>query len=184
MTLPISTGGSLGRPPEGFTGSWVSLREPNPVDSLGEFEGAHLVTRKQIDPVQLQEDLIRHLGYDVTITLRMPSDTEPGYLRVLDVRNGLPLDVDQAVIDEVLEQNARPETNAQRFLREFDGSDGVEGQLLALRDYIARDVVAQEHQAAAQSRMHAQITRLYQVQAADGQRVNPVTGESIAVRAL
>lgn len=178
MTLPL-------RPehvPQGLTAAFPAA--PEQPDTLGEFRDAYLVTRKQIDPVQLQEDLIRRLGQDVTITLRMPSDTEPGYLRVLDVRNGLPLDVDQAVIDEVLEENTSPETNGQRFLREFDGSDDIEGQLLALRDYVARDVLAQEHQAAAQGRMHAQVTRLHQVRLADAQRFNPITGEPIAVRAL
>jgi len=182
MSLPLGPEMGPRQPPLGFTGSFPAA--PDQADPLGEFEGAYLVTRKKIDPVQLQEDLIRRLGRDVTITLRMPSDTEPGYLRVLDVRNGVPLDVDQAVIDEVLEENDSPETNGQRFLREFDGSEGVEGQLLALRDYIARDVVAQEHQAAAQSRMHAQVTRLHQVRLADAQRFNPITGETIAVRAL
>jgi len=182
MTRPLGTEIGFGQPPVGFTGSFPAA--PAHVDTLGEFQGAHLVTRKQIDPVQLQEDLIRRLGRDVTITLRMPSDSEPGYLRVLDVRNGVPLDVDPALLDAVIEENSSPETNGQRFLREFDGSDGVEGQLLALRDYIARDVVAQEHQDAAQRRMHAQVTRLHQVRLADAQRVNPMTGEPIAVNAL
>lgn len=182
MSRPFGTEIGIGQPPAGFTGSFPVA--PARVDDLGEFEGAHLVTRKQIDPVQLQEDLIRRLGHDVTITLRMPSDTEPGYLQVLDVRNGLALDVDPALLDAVIEQNAPPETNAQRFLREFDGAEGVEGQLLAMRDYIARDVAEQEHHDAGARRLHAQVTRLHQVRLADAQRFNPITGEPIAVRAL
>jgi len=182
-----------GQTPHGFTGSWANVPEDstlgrlNPADrsdSLGEFEGAHLVTRKNIDPVQLQEDLIRRLGQDVTVTLRMPSDTEPGYLRVQDVRNGVDLDVDPAVVDEVLEQNAPPETNGQRFLREFDDAEGVEGQLRAMRDYIARKESEREHHDSSQRRLHARLSRGFAVSVATQKTLNPVTGQPITVQSL
>jgi hypothetical protein len=179
--------------PRGFTGSWVNVPEGgilaalNPAkraDSLGEFEGAYLVTRKEIDPVQLQEDLVRRLGEDVTVTLRMPSDTEPGYLRVQDVRNGVDLDIDPAVLDEVVERNSPPESSGQRFLREFDTAATQAAQLLALRDYIARDVAEQEHRNGDQRRMHVRIARAFEARVATERMLNPVTGQPIRVQAL
>lgn len=190
MSRPVLGPGST---PHGFTGSWHNVPEEsllarlNPArrsDSLGDYEGAHLVTRKNVDPTQLQEDLVRRLGQDVTVTMRMPSDTEPGYLRVQDVRSGVDLDVDPAVLDEVLEQNTPPESSGQQFLREFDAAPTQAGKLLALRDYIARDVAEQEHRNGDQQRMHVRIARAFEARVATERMLNPITGQPIRVQAL
>lgn len=155
-------------------------------DILGEFEDAHLVTQKEVDPVQLQEDLVRRLGKDVTVTMRLPSDTEPGYLRVQDVRNGADLNVDPAVLDEVLAENASPESTGRRFLREFDAAETQDGKLLALRDYIARDIAEDEHRHVGQQRMHIRMARAYEARKAAEQKkmLNPATGQLVTVTAL
>lgn len=154
--------------------------------TLGEFEGAHLVTQKEVDPVQLQEDLVRRLGEDVTVTMRLPSDTEPGYLRVQDVRNGADLDVDPAVLAEVLAENAAPESAGRRFLREFDAAETEGGKLLALRDYIARDIAEAEHRHVGQQRMHIRMARAYEARkdAEKKKMLNPATGQAVTVQAL
>jgi len=182
-----------GQTPHGFTGSWVNVPKDSTLaqldpakrdGGLGEFEGAYQVERTDIDPVQLQEDFVRTLGQDVTVTMRMPTDTAPGYLRVQDVTNGLDLDLDPAVVRDVLAENAPPETNGQRFLREFDAAAELDGKLTAVRDYIARDVAEQEHQVAGLRRGKKRLTRQFSVHVNTKGTTNPITGQPITVQAL
>lgn len=179
----------------GFTGNWASVPGGPGADELArlspsdpsEWTGAYQVQRTDLDPVQLQEDFVRQLGHDVTITLRQPTDTKPGLLRVQNVENGLDLDLDPAVVQAVVAENSPPETNAQRFLREFDAAADVDGKLTTIRDYIARDVVEEEHQAEALRRTKKRLTRLFAPHVTTKNSIlpiNPDTGQPISVQAL
>lgn len=179
----------------GFTGNWASVPGGPGADELAqldpsspsEWTGAYQVTRTDLDPVQLQEDFVRQLGHDVTITLRQPTDTKPGLLRVQSVENGVDLDLDPAVVGAVVAENAPPETNAQRFLREFDAAADVNTKLTTIRDYVARDVVEEEHQSEALRRTKKRLTRLFAPHVTTKNSslpINPDTGQPISVQAL
>lgn len=116
--------------------------------SLVEFtEEPHPVDRLDVDPMTLQEDLVRELGRDVAVTLRMPTDDEPGELRVLNPTTGAELPVDPNVIQMLIRRNGPPESNEARFLREYDGAAALEAKLDAVRDMVARAVAEQDYQA-------------------------------------
>jgi hypothetical protein len=159
-------------------------RQPEHPDALGEFEGAHPVTRTDVDPVQLQEDLVRTLGQDVTVSMRMPTEDAAGYVRVQDVNSGLDLNVDPALLDSVIAENAPPETNAQRFLREFDAAAEVNTRLMAVRNYIARDVAEESHQVGVRRRRQNTLTRRLEAQIPTQNTVNPATGEPVTIQTL
>lgn len=191
-TPALGPAATVGR---GFTGNWASVPGGPGADELAqldpsnpsEWTGAYQVTRTDLDPVQLQEDFVRQLGHDVTITLRQPTDTKPGLLRVQSVENGVDLDLDPAVVRAVVAENAPPETNAQRFLREFDAAADVNTKLTAIRDYVARDVVEEEHQAEALRRTKKRLTRLFAPHVTTKNStlpINPDTGQPISVQAL
>lgn len=119
-------------------------------------EQPHSVERLDVDPMQLQEDLVRELGRDVAVTLRIPTDDEPGELRVLNPATGAELYVDPNVVQMVVSRAGPPESNEARFLREYDAAGSLEEKLDAVRDMAARSAAEQDYQAGRRRRRNAQ----------------------------
>jgi len=143
-------------PPGPLDPSWQSLiprafSASQPVVRIPERGGVYASAGADVFPVaadvaldgaQLQEDLVRALGRDVSISVSYtaPAEDGSGVLAITDPKTGLPLEVGAALVDQVLAENSPPESPQARFLREYDAAETLEAKLDTFRDFIARQV--------------------------------------------
>lgn len=103
----------------------------------------HEITRADIDPDQLRAALSTRLGRRVETVLRPASDTEPGRLTV-EEPDGSVVDLDPAVVAEVLASLPVLQSEEQRLVADIDAAATVLGKVTAIRDFYARRVSESE----------------------------------------
>ena len=104
----------------------------------------HPLNRADLDLTALKNELETRLGRRVELLTTKPRGDQPGELILEEPSSQEHLDVDPAIVEAAIAATAAPKSNEQQFLAEFDASPNVASQLLALRNYVARQVGAAE----------------------------------------
>lgn len=104
----------------------------------------HELRREDVDLTRLRGELSTRLGFEVELVSRTPTTDDPdGVLIVEDAAGGTRIDVDPAVVAEVVAAHAPRVSAAREALAALRAADTVPGRLAAVEGYLAR-LVAEE----------------------------------------
>lgn len=104
----------------------------------------HPFNRTDIDLTGLREALSTRLGRRVELLTSRPVGDTPGELIVEDPDTGEHLDVDPAVVTEVVAEQRPPVSVDEQAIAEFDAASTVLEKLQVWRSWLARRVEADQ----------------------------------------
>ncbi len=104
----------------------------------------HSFDRPDVDLAVLRAELSTRLGRRVELLTSAPTVDEPaGVLIVEDPETGDHLDVDPALVSEVVVAHQPPLSEDEQAIAEFDAATTVVGRLQVWRDWLGRRVSAE-----------------------------------------
>jgi len=140
VPLPSAAPAGDGDPLEGVR---INGRRAVPAErgTIGPIHGpsvsqVHRVTRRDIEWGQLTKELETRLGRPVAAMFELDQGATAGELTLRDPETLEYLDVDQAVIDEVVAAHKPPEPPARKALRKLNEAKTIPAQLAAVREFM------------------------------------------------